>query len=479
MPKKLLRLVLVAFLSVPVVAVGQTRTAPELQHARTALASYDLEGDGTLSVLRELGRFVADERAPEDQRREARFLRAVASTDLLIVAFFVEDPDLAGRVAGALAVEPSALVPFLESELAGLRTGPYREPSAEAAASLRVVRGDPVDFASFRGNRRDALFVRSAARALRSAPDSFPVLASMGRDPCAGQATCSAPSAPFAPDVRAALAVSTDLRDSVRRLERAIASGDPVSPYVSDDVLTVKQALGAVVGHPVVAVPAELGMASMAAGASVPDVDVLILVGPTSIRHAFVPMILSDDARGPHVDALGTPALPALAETPVPASLPSDLVALPDLVSALRPLVGGSRRVAVAAEASAPSQLVVRAWRSVEEAGGVVVGLAGRGPDGTLRTVATRAPTSEDAAVRVFVRMGAYDVDIARMHTSLSRVRGDHGYHFDVAGLERVLRQRTFPTASVRFAGGVAFEALADAVSRLSSESPVEVFLPR
>ncbi|HJL20275.1 MAG TPA: hypothetical protein RMH99_31700, partial [Sandaracinaceae bacterium LLY-WYZ-13_1] len=210
----------------PAAASADGLPAPALREARQALSSYDVNG-GTVEVIGELSSFLSEAQGAD--AREARFLRAVAAADLVLIARGQRRDDVPARVAEALGVERDRLVSFLRTELGHLDLGVYAPVARECRWALDALERreeDPAFLRDGRGERRDVLFVNAVVDAL-GAPEEIRRLAAFGADPCAEDAEC--PTAAFSATGRRAIEALREAHAALGRLEHIQSTGEPLA----------------------------------------------------------------------------------------------------------------------------------------------------------------------------------------------------------------------------------------------------------
>lgn len=150
-----------------------------LASVRVQLTHYDLEPQGTLTVLPQLAALMHSLRGTPEAA-EAAFLRAAAANDLLYLAEFFGRDALRAGLAAEFKVAPDALPGAIAAELRACAQGVYREPAIAALASLerKEAAGQaPVGSSDL---RRDAKFVHAAASLAKN--DSASASAGGGRE---------------------------------------------------------------------------------------------------------------------------------------------------------------------------------------------------------------------------------------------------------------------------------------------------------
>ncbi len=463
-------LLVLALLSLPLAAAAQD---PALAGARAALVSYDTEGPATLAALRDLGPLAA---RGGSGAVEARYLRAMAASDLYALAVALPDEALEARVADALGVATRDGERHLRAELAAVRTGIYRRAALDELSLLDLTSafeaGDVASLVSAHGARADALLVLSASTAV--SPSSG----------IAALPVASAPSFPADPEASAGIATLSATGPAYRRATAAAALGDPFIARLRPRLAAAMATIAAIELHPRVAVPAPWVAATEAAGTA--QTDVALALDATGVRLGCAPIVSVDDAtlRTHTVSPGGRCTVLPDAERVALGALPVAPRPVDALVAALTQAeLQDARTIAIAPGADAPVHVLLRAALSLEVAHLVATHIALRAPDGTLASTAIRFAHASELGpvdVTVHLRLGGYIVARGRGgEASIPRIRGAHGLEFDRAGLARMLGERPPATVSIDGMSNVPASELAQAVRIISaSGAAVTVVLP-
>jgi len=413
---------------------------PTIGDARRDLASYDLEGSASTDVLAELGRF--DRTAYMHELRRARFLRAAAAADLLLLAHLKNLPELTLRVADAYGVEAGRIVAHVRNELAAVRAGVYTPIVDDAAAALDRMAG--VHGRRLEAPRSDAFFVHD-------------VRIAAGSDaPISALAHLSSREAelPFDRQGRRAVAAVTEALRALERLEAAAAHGDPFAVQLLTELPTDAQALREVVLEPLPVFDESLGLGRLDQGTPLRP-DLVLSVHPTEVRYSFTPSVTFTGGtpalvgdRQPTFPAFETVPLEGLRAWPRPVEA---------LVEALRSSIDGDTTIALGGTPDAEAHLLTRAWQSVTRAGGEprwLVALDGRG---RLTGIPARASRETAEQTEIFVRLGGHSVSRrGTRSTSIPRERTDAGWRHDWERLATTVRG----PAALRYMGVVPLQTL-------------------
>ncbi|MFW6066709.1 MAG: hypothetical protein ACOC97_00105 [Myxococcota bacterium] len=480
---------LVSLATVPAVAdMGH----PAVHRARQALSRYDIEGDGSTQVIASLGRAIAEMEQPPD-RREARFLRAMAAADLVLIAHATGRGSLTARVAEAFGVGEDELTARVASELGKLSVGVYAAAADDAAGALRAMKalgaGEEVDWTRRSGPRSDLLYVAAVRRALEDdAEDGTPELATLAADPCAedGEDGCSDPLRRFAGADRRAIAAVVRARQARARLGEAARAGDPFPRALEARLAQDERALGEAVLTPAPPLPDDLGLTGAPQDAATPAVDLVLVVREGEVHYGWTPRVRVAEDGEVQVGAAGRPILPETAKLPIPRDFRPAVTAIDALTPKLQQLVEDGRpRLGLGAPPDLPAHVACRVLHSAEDAGLVPVVLLGRATDGTARGVPVqvrdvRKGPEGKPAVRVFVRLGGYTVRTSAGKRDVPRVRDESGsLRFDLQGLDEAAGSRPPPTASLDFMAVAAMGPVLQAAYRVApAREALQLLIP-
>ncbi len=452
---------------------------------RPKLTHYDLSPQGTLTVLHELGQ-QASAHAGHPEGVESAFLRAAAAADLVFLADYLGDGQLADRVAEELGVAPQALRGELRRELEASAQGVYRKPAQIALAALTPPE-KPEEPPAAPGNvQRDALFVRAAA-ALVGDESVGARFAALARDPCAqAEQPCPAPYASLAPEGRRALVYLRELSTAAARLESARQLGDALAEALSGVTSKYIDRVRALVLRLPPRLPDDLPVQFPAQASGWPAPDLVVFVRSGELRYARA--LSARAAAGGEIELIAAsgsnyPEMAALRYTP---SKLSATRSIDELVEAIRALTKGSAgsRATLVVEPGTPSQLVACALVSLRKAGLSQALLIGPAQDGArlgvpLRVVLPdRDPPSATPDLKLRVRLGGYSLDAGRGTKDIPRVRDESGFHFDVAALRSAIATRAPRSAAVSFMLDVPTEQVLLALfSATPAHAPVDLLI--
>lgn len=459
---------------------------PGLLAIRAALEHYRVEGEdgGTLAVLTQLSQALAGNELEAKAKLEARFLRAAAGTDILVLARGRRDAALEQALARALQTE-QPLPAVLDGELAGCATGVYRSSAQQMRGTLALLAaGDAptralVDGAA--GSQRDLLFVRAAVNALtgRSDEAALAALAPLGVDPCnasagANASACPAPYDRFAPGARAGVAAFADAGAAIERLRAGAAAGDPLALAAEADFATLANTLHARSLLP----PALLADApawTRADGSPLTSTpELLLLVDSRGVRYAFASRVRLNERGQLETFARQEPSWPQLADVPFGRTLHPWVEPLPELLALMQKLQkDGAVPGAVRAEAGTSTQVladVLYAWKRSGINADLWLSAAGANAGrAQLVQLWSESETDHVAPLSARVRLGGYSLKQGEATSvDIPRVRTDAGWRFDTDTLDKQLTGQRFAAARVSFMSDVSSEDFVAAVLHLA-----------
>jgi hypothetical protein len=419
-------------------AAQASATLSRLQAARAALASYDLEGTLTTDAVASMSAWLGEGLEPR-RDHEVRFLRAVATSDLLILTARSDAHGVRARLARAWGVGEDALLGDLRRELEGLRMGAYRETADDALGALDALERDPAQGAlelppaGPAHLRRQIAFVSRAALALGSSDDLLALVTPLAEDPCAAGASCEAPYDQFGPAGRRAIAGMARIFGVLTALEQVAQMGDPLSAAFLRAGATLPE---------LSLQPRDWAASVRATSASEGrelDADAIVVVGATRIRAGWAPAVRWGSDHRATVAAQGSAALGADSEVRVPVS--ADLLAtsrIDALASAVETRLRGARRLAVVVEPETEARVLSAVLRTLSSSGVQPSSLGIATPEGLLRgapVARVSTPDEADEALGLFVRMGGFTLRHGANESTLPRLRVDDRWEFDMAAL--------------------------------------------
>ena len=475
---RLLALGVLGLVAAPTLALAQP-TARELVEARAALRTYDTHTDATTDTIAALGRLARQ--AHGRDALEARFLRTVASADLLLIAQRRDDANLTARIATAFGCEPAALPAALRAELTQLRVAPFRETAEDVLAALSPEAHLRVPSTDAQHTRRQAVFFARVFERLLAQDDPSLVLSELASDPCADGADCPDVYRHFGPRGRRAIAGMSAIHGVLGALEDTARLGDPFSAALAREVL-----VDAVLLNDISLTPRDWAGAvtpvDVGTHGSVVDADAVIVLAPDHLRVGWVPRVEFEGGQ-PRAHADGAPLLAdaASARFPIGGGSESSTRPLEGLAEHLASQLASARRVALVLEPGVPAHLLSRVLASLEAAHVEPIALAGADVDGTALGVAYRAVHgATEAPVGVFVRLGGFSAwQPGSPLVSLPRQRIDNRWRFDMVGLDRATALRADHPVTLRYMGTTSADlVLRVALLVASANHPVQIALP-
>lgn len=463
---------LVCFFAQPVHAQGAGLAA-----VRAELASYDLAGTRTLDALRALGPIAA---GGAHDALEARYLRAMAATDLHVAALALGDAGLDERLAAAMGVPPDGLAEELRSELRAAQTGLYRSAVTDELALLR--RAQDVVGATGLGEVHQP---RDAAMVILTAGREARAHALSGRGVSRGRRVGDGPAWLVGPES----AHAGELRDALLAYDtatRGVRDGDPLLAALSSAIDAARDALLAyeLRASPSTALDPTVTIAAADAAASagdVPDVLVVVEAGRVAITCGARMHVTLAGELATTLPSHACPEPGHVLAVALPASLPTVPQPIDSLVAAFTALALPSTAViAIAPTESTPTHVFTRTLRSLARAN-LTATLLALGTATDLRTSPLVLATAADApSVTIHVRLGGYAIERAHGHdTQVPRVRGASGLAYDHAALTAALASDTITGAAVDGMGPVPMVEVVRAMRVLaSSGARVTLALP-
>lgn len=399
---------------------------PEVRRARERLVPY---GPTTLDAIAELGRII-DAAARRIDRVDARYLRAVAATDLLLLHHLGEGGATPDQVAGALGVAPEAVTTYLHEELTDVAAGPYFAESMDALRAIEVIEGGRPSAWDGQSSRRDVLQVLEL---FRRAEGPIAELAALGHDPC-GRGRCERPWSYFDEEGRRAVDALTRAHRMLHRLQTRVRAGDdPLAAAIGERLDGLRDRLanlelaptanwGYLLQTPTVVLEARGETTTPAAVLHV-DTDRLRLVPTPRVRLVDGEPVLVGEVRA----------------MPMPTNRRAFITALDEVVAWLAEIdVEGPVALSVHPDVEALTMWQVIA--SADEANTDLTRLAVVDGHGRLHTRPFRvADTAPSTGAQVFVRLGGYSVRTGAESLRLPRMRTDSGWVHDRQGLRQAV----------------------------------------
>jgi hypothetical protein len=467
----------------PVVAEQQPEAPDPLQEARKGLERYDLEGNTTFALLQKLGQLAKSETEP-GRALEARYLRAGAAADLIVLAAKLERPALLESLATALGCEPSKLVATVRAELEAATFGHYEAPARHALAMIdHVVNKAP--FAAVQSVLRDFSTVEAAAKAARSS-DPNAALAALADDPCAKRdgskiaAQCTLVS--FDASSRRSLAALTNASGADRNLQKAAREGDPLAHALAPLATQHASVLDNVSVCALPELSAEGGtpFALPASLRRVPGSSTLtVRITQSEVRAMLAPCL------GLRSERSGKPDEVALtwSKLLLPATYRPYVAPITGLNEMLTSQIDGTglTRLVVLADDSVQAHVLARALVSLPARSDTAdVSLLTRNAKGELqaRPIEIARGDASSPNLRVRVRLGGYSLYVGSHFEDIPRVKTDNGFSFDRAALAQRLAAQQGSQVQISFMSEVTSQEVMAALSTTNTSRPVQLMIP-
>jgi len=466
-------------------AEPQAAAKPDpLQEARKRLAHYDLDGRATFATLTALRQIAAT--APDPARAlEARYLRAGAAADLIVISAKLERPQLLEALATALDYEQSKLAASVRAELAAAAFGPYEAPARHGLQMLDHVASHKA-FTAVQSVLRDFSSVEAAAKAARSF-DQNSALAALADDPCEKRsgskvaAQCALGS--FDTGSRRSLAALGNAAGANASLQKAARAGDPLAGALSE---LANQYASSLAGVSVCALPelTFVAKAPVALPNSLRRVEgsstLTVRITPTEVRSLLAPCL------GVQSESAGTPDEVAMTWSTLvlPTTYRPYVAPLAGLSEMLTAQTDGAAvtRLVVMADDSVQAHVLARALVSLPERSTAAdVSLLTRNSKGELqaRPIEIARADASSPNLRVRVRLGGYSLYIGSHFEDIPRVKTDSGFLFDRAALAKRLATQQGSPVQISFMSEVTTQEVLAALSSTADGSQrVQLMIP-
>jgi hypothetical protein len=468
----------------PVVAEQQSQKPDLLQRAREGLERYDLEGNSTFALLQTLGQLAS--RDPEPARAlEARYLRAGAAADLIVISAKLDRPALLDSLAAALGYEPSKLIPSVRAELEAAAFGHYEAPARHALAMIQhVVSRTP--FSVAQSVLRDFIAVEAAAKAAKSG-DPNGSLAALADDSCSkrdgSKLAVHCALASFDSSSRRSLAALTNASSADDSLQKAAREGDPLAHALS--ALSTQYAGGldkvAVCALPELSAEASAPFALPASLRRVEGSSTLtVRITPSEVRSMLAPCLGLRSERNAKPDEVAL----SWSKLILPTTYRPYVAPITGLNEMLTAQIEGTglTRLVVLADDSVQAHVLARALVSLPAGSDVAdVSLLTRNPKGELqaRPIEIARSDASEPNLRVRVRLGGYSLYVGSHFEDIPRVKTDSGFTFDRAGLAQRLAAQQGSPVQISFMPEVTSQEIMAALSSTASTSQrVQVMIP-
>ena len=457
--------------------------------ALRALVPYDLDGERTIQAL-SMMRAEARTLASGKRREELTFMRAVALSDLWVIARATGRDALEAKVAQSLGVERSAVPGALDSELAAVDHGVVRDVVGDARQAVRMTEGAasaPADAKGF-GSRTQALVLGRVVKAVEKSADARENagrLSELADDPCPQVNTCGPLYKNFDKVGRRAVNALVLASKAVKTLDRN--GQDPFVMAMASAFETQGRALTTITLQPNVLLPKAQSRVTATQGAAGEVPDVLVLVSEGRVEYAFMPRVRVNDEGEVTLDESDKPTFPMMSEVKIEGTYPPFVRPIEGVVTALAELQKRfpSARLAVGATPDIKGHLVARTLLSAQSAGFTRLAMVGANPEGELRTVglelvgALHASEVGPRELSVVVRLGGFSVKRQGPTVTIPRVKNENGFVFDFASLLESTRPGNAKSAKLTFMSDVAAATLTEAAFMVApTNQKLTVVLP-
>jgi len=416
---------------------------------RTSVTRYDPNGD-LAEVVWDLGSLAL---APNPRvAMEARYLRAMVATDVLVYLDAHPAPWLRERIGRAMDVAPDRLEAAVRGELASLEA-PFVAQAVTLEHTLDALSSTALPRPAADDTRAAILLVSRLGRL--SGSEAREALATIGRDPCRGAPRCPAPYADLAPADRRVVEGLAVAARAIRSLESQTET-DPLATLASPALGGAMTAIRALQ----ISTDPLAGWATLDAEPTdlVDAPAVLIAVGEGSARVARRAAFAIDADGFVRAVAGGVPSFPRSADVAVGRS--RDVRTLAALLAGEVSATDGS--VGLFVDPHASSVALGRVIGALSQAGARRISLALSRPDGGVSFVATRFaepgrfPASARGAgqLRVLVTAIGYWVFEGQRDPVQVPLAASSGTH-DAEGLRHQLGERRRVTAAVACRGEI------------------------
>lgn len=455
-----------------------------LQEARKGLEHYDLDGNATFALLQMLGQIAATDPEPARQL-EARYLRAGAAADLIVISAKLDRPELQSALATALGCEPSQLATKVREELKAAALGPY-EASARLGLQMIDLVVSQKPFVSTQSVLRDFSWVESTAKAAKAA-DPNAALAALADDPCGkrdgSKVTAHCTLASFDSSSRRSLAALTNAAGANASLQKAAREGDPLAAALCELAAQYASALTAVSVCALPELSAE-AKAPVALPASLRRTEgsgtLTVRITPTEVRSLLTPCLgLRGDSAGKPDEVVMTWSTLILPTTYRPYVAP--ITGLGEMLAAQS---DGSAftRLVVMADDSVQAHVLARALVSLpERSASADVSLLTRNAKGELQARPIEIARSDASSpnLRVRVRLGGYSLYVGSQFEDIPRVKTENGFSFDRAALAQRLAAQPGSPVQISFMPEVTSQEVLAALSSTGGSSQrVQLMIP-
>lgn len=453
------------------------------------LVPYDLDGSRTLKALQGMSQ-EAQSLASGKRKEELAFVRAVALSDLWVIARATQREGLEKQVAESLGVEPAQTARELEAALVAVDHDVVRDIVRDAREAVRMAEGSaPVD-AGARGPRSESLFLSRITGAVSRNADpraNINQLERFGSDPCeqANAPSCGELYRDF--DLAGRKAIHALVRAAKAP---AVFQRESKDPFViaMEPVLTAQtRALSSITLQPNARLSQAMTRLQAVESGSAEAPDLLVLVSHGRIEYAFMPRVRINDVGAVVIEKSDAPSFPSMASVKFEDNFAPFVRPIDVVVQALRSLHERfpSARVAVGGAPDLKAHVLARTFLSAQSAGFEKLSMLAATPAGEMRNVnveiigALRAADVGPRDLSVVVRLGGFTVKQAGPSVTIPRVRNEGGFEFDYEGLRSNAQPRKAKSTKLTFMSDVTAKTLSETAFMVAPQNhTLTVVLP-
>ncbi|MBN1652442.1 MAG: hypothetical protein JXA30_01565 [Deltaproteobacteria bacterium] len=464
-----------------------------LQRIKRSLSHYDLQNGTTTNALRELNEFV-NVVTVEHEIRQARFMRAIALSDLVVIATITEREELIEKLAEVMNIDRIILLAFIEQELEDYGRGANRLAGQQAAAAIQIAeRGfDPRANETKRASvlLRDLFGLDAIYKSIKRGKGLAEALEAYTTDPCALPKTnCLYPFSSFDAEGRKAAFALQQLGHALKRLQLAVKKGVPIARYFESYLKEISRALSDAELTPSPQIYQKLVAISKAARTSKTMPDAVIAVTESELRFGFVPKIKLTTEGSIRVITAGKPVLPEMSKVKLPTSYLPYIRQIDEVTRILKATLRHDTPVSVALGPGrdVPAHIIGRVLLSLRPLSVKEISMLGLGEDGSPHTVPMQVVSTREidemnpAQVNLRIRLGGYTLKLGLgSKQDIPRIKGETGFQFDLDTLAAKVGERGHRSAEVSFMGDVRSESLVAAMFRVAPDNdPVRLVIPQ
>ncbi len=471
-------------LSSPVLA-----EAPGEAHDLGALVPYDLDGSRTIKALQVMNS-EAKLLANGQRKQELAFMRAMALSDLWVIARATHREALEKQIADSLGVEPAVAPRELDAALVAVDHAVVHDIVSDAREAVRMTQGaEPLDV-NARGPRSESLYLSRVLDAVGNSADprtNIPRLQALAKDPCeqANAPSCTPLYRDFDQAGRKAINALVRASKAVSVFERE--SEDPFVMAMSPTLSSQTRALSSITLQPNARLPQAMTRLQAVESGSAEAPDLIVMIAHDRVEYAFMPRVRIDDTFAVVLEKGDEPSFPTMASVKIEDSFAPFVRPIDAVVKAMSALRARfpSARVAVGAAPDIKAHVIARTFLSAQSAGFEKLSLLAATPEGEMRNVevevvgALRAAEVGPRDLSVVVRLGGFTVKRAGPSVTIPRVKNESGFEFDFESLRTSAQPRKAKSAKLTFMSDVPAKTLAEAAFMVAPQDrTLTVVLP-